>query len=111
MCCPTASGCSCVGTQTAVLEYSWIASQQDNTEFIWLFQSDKGHCVAVSRFLAPPPPSLFTPYSYGQGVAEPVVTEALTCAADEMVMLWSMATLEQIREHQFAVTRELYPDI
>jgi hypothetical protein len=46
----------------------------------------------------------------GQGDAEAVVTEALTRAAGEIVMLWTMASLEQIREHQRVVTSELYPD-
>jgi hypothetical protein len=42
--------------------------------------------------------------------AEPIVLAALTFWAGTMIAVYVQASLEQIREHERAVMRELYPD-
>ncbi len=42
--------------------------------------------------------------------AEAIVTDALTLCAGEKVMLWMMASLGQMREHERVIIRELHPD-
>ena len=46
----------------------------------------------------------------GQGDAEAIVTAALDLWAGATVAIYVQASLEQIREPQRVITRELYPD-